>query len=199
VRVPWSGWCAQWSQNLYWFGQNVSTSSLWRPVLPTSFCSMLVIGVTRVREREELPSLLYVARPKDYRKLWTSWWFTPWLRPPSLRLVVRVCACMFVHPLCSGRPPPFYRPRLGAAGSSFPRKELLLHGKTGRSTMVKLHLSVCTSVVWASLVVLFMTGGEKLRHQHYRLCAATTHGRHSLGLGAARRVVGSVGGKCTEA
>jgi hypothetical protein len=65
--------------------------------------------------------------------------------------------------------------------------------------MVKLRLSVCTSVVWASLVVLFMAGGEELRHHHYRLCAVTTPSRRSLGLAAARGIVGLVGGQCTQA
>jgi hypothetical protein len=52
-----SGRCAQWAQNLYWFGQNDPTSSLWRLVLPAPCCSMLVVGVTSERERGEFPSL----------------------------------------------------------------------------------------------------------------------------------------------
>jgi hypothetical protein len=35
VLVPWFGWCGLWAQDLYWFGQNVPTSSLWRLALPT--------------------------------------------------------------------------------------------------------------------------------------------------------------------
>ena len=60
---------------------------------------------------------------------------------------------------------------------SFLGKELLGRGKTWCSTLVKLCLSVCVSVVWSSLVALFMTGdvgGEELRHNHYRLYATPT-------------------------
>jgi hypothetical protein len=41
----------------------------------------------------------------------------------------------------------FYRPRWGSATSSFLENELLARGKTGRFTLVRLHLSVYISVV----------------------------------------------------
>jgi hypothetical protein len=56
-------------------------------------------------------------------------------------------------------------PRWGFAIDSFRRKELLCHGKTGCSTLLKMCLFVYASVVWASLVTLFMAdsmGGEEL-------------------------------------
>jgi hypothetical protein len=83
---------------------------------------------------------------------------------------------------------------------SFLGKELLGHGKTWCSTLVKLRLSICVSVIWASLVTLFMAsgvGGEGLWHHHCRLYATLTPGRCSLGLSVARRVVGPIDGKCT--
>jgi hypothetical protein len=63
--------------------------------------------------------------------------------------------------------------------------------------MVKLCLSVCASVVRASLVALFMVGGEDLHHHHYHLCAMLTLCLCSLGLGVTRRVVGPVCGQST--
>jgi hypothetical protein len=59
--------------------------------------------------------------------------------------------------------------------------------------LVKSCLSVYALVIWASLVVLFMAGDvgtEESQRHYYRLCAVSTLGRHSLGLGAALRVVG---------
>lgn len=41
-----SRWCAQWARNLYWFGLNVPTFSLWWLTLLTPCCSMLTVGVT---------------------------------------------------------------------------------------------------------------------------------------------------------
>jgi hypothetical protein len=66
VRILWSGWYARWVQDLYWFGKNVPTSNFWWLTLSILFCSMLVVGVTNELEREELPSILCMARPKDY-------------------------------------------------------------------------------------------------------------------------------------
>jgi hypothetical protein len=40
-------------------------------------------------------------------------------------------------------------------------------------------------------------GSEESLHHHCRLCAVSTPGRYSLGLGAAHRVEGSVGGQRT--
>jgi hypothetical protein len=58
-------------QGLYWFGQNVPTSSLWRLALPTPLLlnarSMGYKRVTSERRREEgLPNLLCGSGPKDY-------------------------------------------------------------------------------------------------------------------------------------
>jgi hypothetical protein len=53
MRIPWTGWCAWWAQGLYWFGQNVPTSSLWWLTLPTPYYSKLIVGVTSGRDREE--------------------------------------------------------------------------------------------------------------------------------------------------
>jgi hypothetical protein len=64
----------------------------------------------------------------------------------------------------------FYRPRWGLATCSFLKKELLCRGKIERSTLVRLHLSVYASVIWVSLIVLFMAGGvggEESRHHHW--------------------------------
>jgi hypothetical protein len=51
---------------IYMCEQNVPTSILWWLVVPTLCCSKLVVGVISGREREEFPSLVCVARPKDY-------------------------------------------------------------------------------------------------------------------------------------
>ena len=52
----WPGWCARRTQGLYWFGQNVPTSSLLLLVLP----ALSVVGVTYGRERERIPGLWYI-------------------------------------------------------------------------------------------------------------------------------------------
>jgi hypothetical protein len=41
--------------------------------------------------------------------------------------------------------------------------------------------------------------GCDIRHHHYHLCATPTPSLRSLGLDAARRVVGPIGDKCTQA
>jgi hypothetical protein len=59
VRVLSSGGCARRAQDLYWFGQNVPTSSHRWLALPAPLMIKLVVGVTSSREREErLPYLL---------------------------------------------------------------------------------------------------------------------------------------------
>jgi hypothetical protein len=59
VRVSGSGGCARRAQDLYWFTQNVSTSSHRWLVLPAPLMIKLVLWVTSSREREEiLPDLL---------------------------------------------------------------------------------------------------------------------------------------------
>jgi hypothetical protein len=62
VRVPGSGRCARWTQDLYWFGQNVPTSSHKRLTLPTPLMiKARSRGYKRAREREgTLPCLLFV-------------------------------------------------------------------------------------------------------------------------------------------
>jgi hypothetical protein len=90
----------------------------------------------------------------------------------------------------------FYRPRWGLATGSFLQKELLCRGKIERSTLVRLRLSVYASVIWVSLIVLFMAGGvggEESRHHHWRPCAMLTPGCLSLGLVVVCRIVGPVG------
>jgi hypothetical protein len=58
VHVPGSRGCAQRAQGLYWFGQNVPTSSHRRLEVPTPLMIKVIVGVTSGREREErLPSL----------------------------------------------------------------------------------------------------------------------------------------------
>jgi hypothetical protein len=65
VYVPWTGWCARWAQGLYWFGQNIPTSSLRWLMLSTPCYSKLIVGVTSGRDKEEIPSLLCVGGPRD--------------------------------------------------------------------------------------------------------------------------------------
>jgi hypothetical protein len=75
-------------------------------------------------------------------------------------------------------------------------------GKTRCLTLVKSCLSIRALVVWASLVVFFMAGdvgSKKYQRHHYRLCAALTPGRCSLGLDAARHVVGPISDQLAQA
>jgi hypothetical protein len=59
LRVPGFRGCARMAQYLYWFGQNVPTSSHRWLALLTPLMIKLVVGVTSSREREErLPDLL---------------------------------------------------------------------------------------------------------------------------------------------
>jgi hypothetical protein len=127
-----SEWCAQWVHDLYWFGQNVPTSSLpWLAVL-TLCCPMLVVGVTSQQEREELPSLLCVVGCKDY-EFGVRCLAKPWA---SLRCALRLCLRCPLSPRLS-RPSPFYRPRRESVTGSFSWKESLRCGRTKRSTLVK--------------------------------------------------------------
>jgi hypothetical protein len=58
LHVLGSRGCGQRAQGLYWFGQNVPTSSHRRLEVPTPLMIKLIVGVTSGREREErLPSL----------------------------------------------------------------------------------------------------------------------------------------------
>jgi hypothetical protein len=71
VRVLGSGRCARRAQGLYWFGQNVPSSSLRRLTLPAPVLidarSRGYKRVTSGRAGEEgLPSLLCVGGPKNY-------------------------------------------------------------------------------------------------------------------------------------
>jgi hypothetical protein len=76
------------------------------------------------------------------------------------------------------------------------------HGKTRWLTLVKSFLCIRALVVWASLVVLFMAddvGSKKSQRHHCRLYAAPTPCRCSLGLGAARHVVGPISDQLAQA
>jgi hypothetical protein len=127
-----SEWCAHWVHDLYWFEQNVPTSSLpWLAVL-TLCCPMLVVGVTSQREREELPSLLCIVGCKDY-EFGVHCLAKPWA---SLRCALRLCLRCPFSPLLS-RPSPFYRPRRELVKGSFSWKESLRCGRTKRSSLVK--------------------------------------------------------------
>lgn len=115
----------------------------------------------------------------------------------SVCLSSHVCLLQCVHasPLILADLPPFYRPRWGSAIGSFPWKELLCRGTMGHLTLVKSCLSIHALVVWASQVALMASdvGSEKSQCHHCRLCAASTPGRHSLGLGVAHHVAGAIG------
>jgi hypothetical protein len=112
-------------------------------------CSMLVVWFTSRREREELPSHLCVGGPKDYgtaldvavaRALASA--------SRSFDLVERVWSS-FVEcpPFVSWPTSSFYRPRWGLAIGSFLGKELLCCGKTKRSTLVRLRLSIYATII----------------------------------------------------
>jgi hypothetical protein len=59
MSIPGSGGCVQRAQDLYWSGQNISTSIHWCLELSTPLMIKLVVEVTRSREGEErLPDLL---------------------------------------------------------------------------------------------------------------------------------------------
>jgi hypothetical protein len=53
LRV-WPRWCARGHNDVYWFGQNVPTSSSRLLVL---LALKFIVGVTHWRERDEIPSL----------------------------------------------------------------------------------------------------------------------------------------------
>jgi hypothetical protein len=53
-------------QDLYWFEQNIPTSSHQGLALPAPCCSMLIVEVTSGREREEFPSLYVLLVLRDY-------------------------------------------------------------------------------------------------------------------------------------
>jgi hypothetical protein len=59
VCVPGFGWCTRWAQGLYWFEQNILTSSHRWLELPTSFLIHTHIrGYKRAREGGEAPKSL---------------------------------------------------------------------------------------------------------------------------------------------
>ena len=65
VRVPGSGRCAQWAQDLYWFEQNVPTSSNRWLVLPAPLMiKARSRGYKRWREDGEAPKSLIVVEVK---------------------------------------------------------------------------------------------------------------------------------------
>jgi hypothetical protein len=72
VHVPGSWKCTQWAQDLYWFGQNVPTSSLWLLALSTPLlinaCSR---GYKQVRDGEEAPKSLVVEEVELRTKEWS--------------------------------------------------------------------------------------------------------------------------------
>jgi hypothetical protein len=125
-----SGWCAQWTQDLYWFRQNVHISSLWWLALLAPCCSMLIVGVTSGREREGFPSLYELLVLRDYilgvRYL-----------AKSIECRCSVPSALLVHPLGTllffGPTLPFYRllvgyPRIATAHNNthvnYPPKNL---------------------------------------------------------------------------
>jgi hypothetical protein len=122
--------------------------------LPTPGCSMFVVGVTSGREKEELPSLLCVARPKVYGNgalcqaldVMVARSLASASGSSGLVILVHVCMCVPSSSMF-WRPPPVSRPRWESNTGSFPRKELLCCGTLGCSNLVKLCLSVCASVV----------------------------------------------------
>jgi hypothetical protein len=78
----------------------------------------------------------------------------------------------------------------------------MCHGKTKCSTLVRLHLSVYTSVIWVSIIVLFITGDvgdEESRHHHCRPYAVPTPRCRSMGHDVACRTAGLVGGQHAQA
>lgn len=63
------------------------------------------------------------------------------------------------------------------------------------STLVKLCLLPCASIIWDSLAMLFKTGcvgSKELWRHHYRIYAMPTPSIRSLGLGMARHVAGPI-------
>jgi hypothetical protein len=57
VHISGSRGCTQRALGLYWFGQDIPTSSHWWHALPVPLMIKLIIGVTNGRERERVPSL----------------------------------------------------------------------------------------------------------------------------------------------
>jgi hypothetical protein len=61
VCIPGFRRCARWAQDLYWFRQNVPTSSLWRLALPPPLLiNACIRGYKRAREGGEAPMSLVV-------------------------------------------------------------------------------------------------------------------------------------------
>jgi hypothetical protein len=60
VRVSGSGWCVRWAQDLYWFRQNLHTSShRWLGLPAPLMIKTCSRGYRRVREGGEAPKSLF--------------------------------------------------------------------------------------------------------------------------------------------
>jgi hypothetical protein len=64
--------CARKAQGLYWFGQNVPTSSHQWIALPAAFMIKLIVGVTSGSEREERLPSLFIRVELELRSCWVE-------------------------------------------------------------------------------------------------------------------------------
>jgi hypothetical protein len=127
--------------------------------------------------------MTYESSVLNLAKSWTSWQCAHWLWPLKSSgvwssvssLVSRSTRiCMLSAFLVSADPPLCIGQGDDRLLVAFEGRSCCAVVNTECSTLIKLYLSACASVVWALMATLFKAGdvGSKLlRHHHYHLCA----------------------------